>query len=313
MERKDRIEGAIYGAVLGDAMGVPVEFRSRKELDADPVVSFRSNGTHGQPKYAWSDDSSLMLAQMDSLSTKSRVCYADQAKRFLHWRDRATYTSHKKVFDIGNTTAVSLERLRHLKDPTRAGSADTRCSGNGALMRILPLSIWLAVHEPDIDKALTLVEKCSSMTHRSWISIRCCQFYSLVVRGILTGGCVEYGTVFARQIMVLKRIHTDLFAETRLWDPKFFELTRDDIKSDGYVVSTLEAALWCCRHAKGVIPGILQAVNLGGDTDTTGCVTGGLCGLSRGWQNIPHQHYTAVNKFPLLFDLVLEFLQETER
>lgn len=312
MERKDRIEGAIYGAVLGDAMGVPVEFRSRKELDADPVVSFRSNGTHGQPKYAWSDDSSLMLAQMDSLAKKKKVCYADQAKRFLHWRDRATYTSHRRVFDIGNATAVSLERLRHLRDPTRAGSTDKRCSGNGALMRILPLCIWLAEKEPDLGKALLAVEKCSSMTHRSTISIRCCQFYSMVIRGILTGGCVGFGMTLARETMVWSGLHSDLFAETRLWNPKFFELTRDDIKSDGYVVNTLEAALWCCRHAKGVIPGILQAVNLGSDTDTTGCVTGGLCGLSRGWQDIPHQHYTAVNKFPLLFDLVNDFLSAIE-
>ena len=312
MDRKDRIEGAIYGAILGDAMGVPVEFRSRRELEKDPVTDFRSGGTHGQPKYAWSDDSSLMLAQMDSLVSKKRINYADQSRCFLNWRDHAKYTSHGKVFDIGGTTSVSLERIRYLKDTTRAGSADERCSGNGALMRILPLCIWLAVHEDKIDDALEFVEKCSSMTHRSSISIRCCQFYSLVVRGILCGGCIGYGMLMAREIMAQKKLHSELIAKTRLWED-FNTLTRDDIKSDGYVVSTLEAALWCVQRTKGVMQDIMTAVNLGGDTDTTGCVAGGLSGLSRGWFGIPQKHIKQLNNSPLVLDLVLDFLQATEK
>lgn len=168
------------------------------------------------------------------------------------------------------------------------------------------------MHEQDLDKALTVVEKCSSMTHRSKISIRCCQFYSLVVRGILSGGCVGYGMILAKETLQDRGMHKSLTKKTLLFDPDFANLTRDDIKSDGYVVSTLEAALWCTRHAKGVLSGILDAVNLGGDTDTTGCVAGGLCGLSRGWSNIPQEHMSAVNKFPLVADLIIDFLSITD-
>ena len=158
MTCEDRIMGAFYGAVLGDALGVPVEFQTRKQLDRDPVAGFRQDGSHGQPRYSWSDDTSLALAQLDSLNRKRKVNYADQARRFLMWRDEAKYTSHGRVFDIGNATSAALENLRCFKDPTRAGSADERYSGNGALMRILPLCIWIAVHESDIDKGLHYVE-----------------------------------------------------------------------------------------------------------------------------------------------------------
>ena len=311
MMKINRIQGAIYGAILGDAMGVPVEFRSRKELDKDPVTSFRAGGTHGQPQYAWSDDSSLMLAQMDSLGQKERINYSDQAVRFLQWRDEAKYTSHGRVFDIGNATAVSLERLRYLKDPTRGGSTDVRCSGNGALMRILPLCLWLAEHERNLDKALVAVEKCSSMTHRSSISIRCCQFYSMVIRGILSGGCVGYGMILARETLVQRGMHSELVAKTQLWKD-FSKLNRDDIKSDGYVVSTLEAALWCVMRTKGVMTDIMTAVNLGGDTDTTGCVAGGLAGLSRGFYGIPDRHVRAIDKNKAARNIISRFLEVVE-
>ena len=308
---RNRIEGAIYGAILGDAMGVPVEFRSRRELTRDPVIGFESGGTHGQPRYAWSDDSALMLAQMDSLVKKKKVNYADQAVRFLQWRDDAKYTSHGRVFDIGGATSASLERLRYLKDPTRAGSANVLCSGNGALMRILPLCIWLAEHEPDLDKALKVVEKCSSMTHRSKISIRCCQFYSLVVRGILTGGCVGYGMLLARENMKQRKIFDLLFNETRLWG--FQKLRIGDIRSSGYVVDTLEAALFCVQQNKSdVMESILAAVNLGGDTDTTACVAGGLAGLSRGLHNIPDCHILAIEKHRKIKQIISSFVDLSE-
>ena len=172
-------------------------------------------------------------------------------------------------------------------------------------MRILPLCIWLAIKEPNLEKALVVIEKATSLTHRSILSIRCCQFYSLVVRGILSGGCVGYGCVLARETMSRLGIHSALSISTRLWDPEFFNLKRDDIKSDGYVVSTLEAALWVTRNGKGLLTDIYTAVNLGGDTDTTACVVGGLVGLSRGSGPITKHHIQQLG--PRLANMISNF------
>lgn len=156
------IEPAMLGSIVGDALGVPVEFTSRSSLREAPVTGLRGFGTHHQPAGTWSDDSSLMLCLAVSLA-EAGVDYHDQAARFVSWMRNASWTPHGEVFDIGNATREARFRLDAGVDPTEAGLAGEFYSGNGSLMRILPMGLYLAF--AGRDERVEIAAACSRLTH----------------------------------------------------------------------------------------------------------------------------------------------------
>jgi ADP-ribosylglycohydrolase len=139
----DWVTGAMLGKAIGDALGVPVEFRSRDALRRDPVSGMRAFGTHHQPAGIWSDDTSLALCLAESLC-ETGIDFFDQADRFVRWRRLGYWTPRGEVFDIGGATARAICRLEEGVEPTEAGPAGESDCGNGSLMRILPLALFLA-------------------------------------------------------------------------------------------------------------------------------------------------------------------------
>lgn len=280
---RGRVEGALVGLVVGDALGVPVEFKDRAVLARDPVTGMRGYGTHGQPPGTFSDDGSLALASAESLLEG----YDPVAMmgRFLAWHDQGTWGAHGEVFDIGMTTKAALRRFARGEPPERWGSDSERENGNGSLMRILPVALAAAGEGPEV-----VIERCSAasaLTHAHPRSRLCCALYGLVAAGILAGGTVSASLAKASATLAPavpeaeRRILADLLSGAVL------HRTMDEIRSTGYVVHTLEAALWCMSRCLGFERCVLEAVNLGDDTDTVGAVTGGLAGLFYGLDAIP--------------------------
>jgi ADP-ribosyl-[dinitrogen reductase] hydrolase len=299
---RERILGGMWGAVVGDALGVPVEFTSRAVRKRDPVIDMRGYGTHHQPPGTWSDDSSLLLCTVDSL-VHHEFDLHDMGQRFVRWYREGYWTPWGKVFDIGGTTRRAIGRLEKGVDPELAGDADEASNGNGSLMRILPIALRFASSDrghssrpgasggvspqslpPDqlIDRA----HRVSGLTHRHPRSQIACGFYCLIVAELLRGATPleAYGTAVDTGLKTYAAppyLH-EMGLFLKFVSGRIHELPESDIGSSGYVIDTLEACVWCLLTSSSYEEAVLKAVNLGDDTDTTGCVTGGLAGVCYG-------------------------------
>ena len=291
---------ALLGLAVGDALGVPVEFLSRAARLKDPVTDMRAFGTHHQPAGTWSDDSSLTFCLAESLARpggrSGEPNLADFAQRSINWLDNSYWTAHGKTFDVGNTTRTAINRLRHGTTPTAAGPRSEEDNGNGALMRILPLAFhetWRA-KKLDLNAAWQLTEDVASVTHGHPRSTLGCLLYLLVARGLLAGLTPTDAFLQMRQLADywLENGNNRPVSEVKYYQWWVLSGTLPDqpeskIASSGYVVHTLEAALWCLLRHDSYAATVLAAVNLGDDTDTTGAVAGGLAGLAYGEAGIP--------------------------
>jgi ADP-ribosylglycohydrolase len=312
---KDQIHGALWGAVVGDALGVPVEFQSRQSLRTNPVTGMRGFGTHGQPAGTWSDDSSLLLCTVDSLVSCRGFNPADLGQRFVRWESFGYWTPHGDVFDVGMATFQAISHLAHGMSPEEAGGTDEYSNGNGSLMRILPMAIWFR-ESPDEELAV-YARRASSLTHRHARSQMACALYCLMIKKLLDGASAEeafedarksFGRIYASVPFAQERSHFQFLETGRLSNA-----TEMEINSSGYVMHTLTAGIWCLLTSKSFEETVLKAVNLGGDTDTTGCVAGGLAGACYGAESIPEIWKATVAREQALAALFTQFTEAAPR
>jgi ADP-ribosylglycohydrolase len=296
---KNSIRAALLGLAVGDALGVPVEFISRHVRQRDPVTGLRAYGTHHQPAGTWSDDASLTFCLAETLARPNGLAdapdLADFGRRAINWLDNGYWTAHNQRFDVGGATRAAIQSLKAGVPPSQAGPRSEFDNGNGALMRILPLvfhQTWQA-ENLDLNAAWTLTEAVASVTHGHPRSTLGCWLYLLVARGLANG---LTPTVAYEQMQILANpwLQTDSIPAVvqdkhyqRILTGKLSDFSEAEIQSSGYVVHTLEAALWCLLKYDTYAATVLAAVNLGDDTDTTGAVAGGLAGLAYGEAGIP--------------------------
>ena len=284
---ESRITGGILGAVVGDALGVPVEFRSRGQVQRDPVTGMRAYGTHGQPAGTWSDDSSLLLCAAESLAGHE-FDVEDMGRRFVRWAHYGHWSPHGVVFDIGIATSQALRRMAAGTPAVECGGTGEYDNGNGSLMRILPVCVRFA--ELPVEDFVMRIGQASALTHGHPRSVMACVFYGWIVRGLLRGECPQAAWEGARREFAEQYAqsgHEEYAAFSRVLNDGFCQLPESEISSSGYVIHTLEAAVWCLLTTRSYAECVLRAVNLGEDTDTTGCVAGGLAGLCYGRSEIP--------------------------
>lgn len=248
---KNRLKAAIYGLAIGDALGVPVEFKKRGTFEVTVMIGY---GTHNQPAGTWSDDTSMTLATCDSIKQCGGIDIGDMRNRFRDWLYGAKYTVDNKVFDVGGTTRIALE--------TGQGLEDFYSNGNGSLMRVIPLAF--------IEMNAGTVAAVSAITHANNISIDICCEYVSIAKQLADGKSLADATVYCSG-----RI------------PEIYKLNESEIKSTGFVVDTFEAALWAVATTDNYRDAVLKAVNLGDDTDTVAAVAGGLAGIIYGMEGIP--------------------------
>ncbi len=309
MNSTERLYGAIWGVAVGDALGVPVEFRSRKSLDADPVNDMCAGGTHGQVAGTWSDDSSLTFCLMEELST-GKVDFQEIAGKFLNWLRYAYWTPHGSVFDRGIATTNAILRFEMGHQAIACGGYDEYDNGNGSLMRILPLAF--VGNSSDEITRYELVKYTSSITHMHFRSVFACFVYTEYARMLLKG-------MDKFEAYDLLKTNINRFAEEGEFNPKevsrfdrilkgdIHKIPREAISGSGYVLHTLEASLWSFLTTDSYTEATLKAVNLGEDTDTTGAVTGGLAGLYYGLKEIPSEWLNVLARKNDIEELIQRF------
>jgi len=301
---KNSIQAALIGMAVGDALGVPVEFMSRSSLDRTPVTDMREYGTHHQPKGTWSDDSSLAFCLAESLCKGYDT--QDMAEWFIAWYFEGKWTPHGRVFDAGAITIGAIRRLKSGVKPTEAGGGSEDDNGNGALMRILPLVFH--IQNFTMEQRFLYVKEVASLTHKHIRSVVACFIYIEYALSLLQGNSKEiaYQNVCKEAGFFLKHIaisEKELSYFKYIFNGGLPTMHRQLIHSSGYVLHTLEAALWCVLTSNSYSETVLKAVNLGEDTDTTAAVAGGLAGILYGIDKIPHEWQTVLAKYELIIDL----------
>lgn len=292
-EINNPVKSGIWGLVVGDALGVPVEFKSRDYLKQNPLTDMIGFGTYNQPEGTWSDDSSLALCLADELTRG--LTLQEIGNSFVKWFYQNHWTPHGEVFDIGISTREAIIRLKDGEKAELAGNWEENSNGNGSLMRILPL-LFEVQKIKDRKEKYELIKKVSSITHGHIRSCLAC-FYYLEFASFLSSE-VKYPISDAYKVanhsllklteeLEINPKEVELFR--RITNGKLTELQEEAIQSSGYVIHTLEASIWCLLTTKSYKEAVLKAINLGEDTDTTGAVVGGLAGLYYGQNSIPKE------------------------
>ena len=307
MLRKDKLLGGVLGLAVGDALGVPVEFVQREVLKSSPVESMEGYGSHNQPVGTWSDDTSMVLATLDSMCRGFSTDGMMEA--FSRWYNMAEYTPFGEVFDIGGTTRLAIQRYLMGENVSDCGSSDVYSNGNGSLMRMLPMILYLDV-TPINSNAVDLIYKVSGLTHARLISKIACVYYVYI--GMYLMVYSDKNEAMEDAIKAVDEYYKDtVYPDTRLGSlNRVFTLSEEDIKSSGYVVDSLEASIWCLYNSNSYTEAVLRAVNLGEDTDTIGAITGSLAGLFIGGDNLPKEWVDSLQAKDKILQIVDRFYEQ---
>lgn len=291
------IKSVLFGVAVGDALGVPVEFKSRKTLNENPITDMIGYGTYNLQPGTWSDDSSLTFCLAEALTNEFDLNII--GKNFVKWVYENFWTPRGNVFDIGFATRQAIDRLAKGELPELAGGFDVSSNGNGSLMRISPLLFYLL--DKQINERFEITKQVSSITHGHIRSVIACFYYLEFARQLFAhkDKFEIYKSLqpeITSHLTSLSINQTEIGLFDRLLRQNIYEQKEENIFSSGYVLHTLEASIWCLLTTNNYKDAVLKAVNLGEDTDTTGAVTGGLAGLLYGLDNIPKKWINQIAK-----------------
>lgn len=318
-----KIKSVMIGHAIGDALGVPVEFASREELDESPVTDMEGYGTYPYPPGTWSDDTSMSLAALDSLS-KGSIKWNEIMLNFGRWLRDGEYTPTGEAFDAGQTCVNAImSYFANITKATESGGTDERSNGNGSLMRIHPFALYEYAKKTF---NLEVIHTASALTHDHERSKVACGIYSFVLWELLNSpskASIRIGLNKAKRFYInsheLGAYYKMLFrkiglTEIHFEDPDTFEpAKREEIKSGGYVVHTLEAAIWCLMNTHSFKECVLTAVNLGDDTDTVAAIAGGLAAALYGYDSIPQEWLNTLIKRDYIEDMCATAAKTWER
>ena len=311
---KNYWKDGVFGVVVGDALGCPVQFEDRAIVADHPVTDMRGNGTFNLPAGSWTDDSSMTLALLDSICRTDKLDLNHIMGNFVDWFDEGDFTPFGVSFDIGMGTMRAITAYKHRRNPRQCGSFDERNNGNGGLMRIIPACLYCYEQGLEDKEAIKQIHLVGSLTHAHIRSNIACGLYYFMVKAVLSGNGPTFksrlqeglSNGFAYYEKALAD-HENLEYYDRLRDlNQFADTPAERIRSSGYVVDTLEAVVWSLINTDSYESALLKAVNLGDDSDTVGAIAGGLAGLGYGrgglW-GIPQKWIDAIQKKEWIADL----------
>ena len=299
----------MMGLIVGDALGVPVQFMEKEEIITrtfGSVKSMESGGVYNMPAGTWSDDGSMALATLDSIVNNKKIDLQDIMDCFCKWELEGKYTQYGEAFDQGNTCTEAIYRYIKDKNIDTCGCVGENSNGNGSLMRILPACIFLALDEETSEEnKMDLIHNVSGLTHNHLRSKMACGLYYAMVDALLHSGdksslenILQAG--IDNGLKYYGNNRENYFEMTHF--AKLFhldELQRTDernMRSGGYVIETIEAAVWCLITTDSLKECLLKVVNMGHDTDTVAAVAGGLAGLYYGVDAIPKEWLDKIMK-----------------
>ena len=319
----------IMGVLIGDALGNPVQFMSRASVRKRGLVKgMEKGGVFNMPAGSWTDDGSMTLATLDSLTQKGTLDYDDIMERFIRWDSDGQYTPFGRAYDQGITCMDAIDRYSRTHKWDSCGKTGEKANGNGGLMRIMPVCLYAAIKEKDgtmtEKEAVQAVHNATLLTHNHLRACTASGIYYFMCKEILKNRGFFNNTDAAdaaadivpakASVSVLREIlqsamdaavsfyrqnnmDDELVSYTRIKNlEEFAKLPADKIRSSGYVVHTLEASVWTLVTTGSLEEALLQGVNLGDDADTVGAVAGGLSGLYYGYGSVPAAWKDAMQK-----------------
>ena len=297
------VHGALFGLAIGDALGVPAEFNNRSMLQLEPVTDFIGYKSHNQPPGTFSDDSSLTFCLAESLCNGYNL--NDVAARLVKYFFEGYWTAGGTVFGVGKSTEDSITRLRDGVPPERSGNYDVNCTGNGSLMRILPLLFYVRAYPVGMRYHMTRQVAC--ITHGSMQTILPCFYYLEFALELLNGNDKQTAYANAAKTVSTFIATLEIGKDKEVLKPLIKEditqRSEESINTIHYAVQTIQAAMYCFMKTNSYTEAVLMAVNLGADTDTTAAVTGGLAGLYYGFDTIPKKWIDEIQRSNEIRDL----------
>jgi ADP-ribosyl-[dinitrogen reductase] hydrolase len=289
----------MIGLAVGDALGAAVEFESPGSFS--PVTGYRGGGPHGLEAGEWTDDTSMALALADSIAS-GEWDLNDQTRAYVEWWKAGTYSVNGRCFDIGLTTRNALDNFIAGKNARTSGDRSENASGNGSIMRLAPVPIrFVHLYPAKIDELAKLAGESSLPTHASDQCVSACRYLAVVLAALIHGEnrdeVLSPGWKPLQQINQSSPLHPLINAVAR---GSFKQKRPPEICGSGWVVKSLEAALWAFHDASTFEEAVLRAVNLGDDADTTGAVCGQLAGAFWGESKIPTSMRSGLARMDLL-------------
>lgn len=295
MEPIERYRGCLLGLAVGDALGAPLEFKRPGSFT--PIDDMVGGGAHDVMPGQWTDDTSMALCLADSLIEQKGFNPVNQLQKYVRWLREGYLSSIDECFDIGNTTLEALKRFEKTQEPY-CGPTNPRNAGNGSIMRLAPVPLFYAKNPL---KAIQKSGESSRTTHQAITAIDACRYFGALLVGAVNGVSKEE---------LLSERYTPIpgYWEENPLVEQIDEIARGsfkyrqppEIQGSGYVVKSLEAALWAFYHGNSFRDGCLLAVNLGMDADTTGAVYGQLAGAFYGEREIPESWRTQLIRSHLI-------------
>ena len=301
---KDIVINGIMGFIIGDALGVPLEFKKRDLFKNNTVTDMISSDRIGS-KGVWSDDSSMVIATMKSIiDNKGKINYESIMDNFILWVSNKDFIATDKAFGIGRATFFALGNYhnKRYEKITECGMKGFNYNGNGSLMRILPIAYYCYYKKLNDDEIYHLVKDISSLTHSHEISVLGCFIYVLLVIELLSGEEKENAYSNIKKYNYRKYFSLEnIKYYDRLLNNDISKLNVDSISSMGFIVDTLEAVIWCFINNNSYDKCVIEAINLGNDSDTIGALVGGLSGIYYG--NLPSKWLDSIVKKDYLLKL----------
>ena len=298
MNLLNRQKGSLLGLAIGDALGCTLEFK--KPGTFKPINTIIGGGVHKLKAGQWTDDTSLALCLAQSLIDCKGFEAKDQMQKYCKWDEEGYMSSTGKCFDIGNTTLKALDKFRATGEPY-SGMTEESSAGNGSIMRLAPIPIYFSQNPK---KALKYAALSSKTTHANEMCMDACRYMTGIMLGLLSGENKK--TVLSHEYSPINNyfINNPLCEAIReVANGSFKRKQPPQIKGSGYVVESLEAALWSFYNTDNFREGALKAVNLGNDADTTGAIYGQIAGVCYGIDKIPSNWISVLSFRELIINI----------
>ncbi len=311
----DRKRGTLIGLAVGDALGAAIEFRPPGTFE--PVTGYRDGGPHHLKAGEWTDDTSMALALAASIGDdgwdldNQNIDWWDgwnldnQMAHYIDWWHHGRYSVNGRCFDIGNTTRNALRNYVASKNVRTSGGTSESASGNGSIMRLAPVPIRYAAdfYPSRIDRLCLLASESSIPTHANEQCKSACRYLATVLAALIAGE--KRNKVLSpdwMQLQFINNLYPLHFAINKVAKGSYRHSNPPEIKGSGWVVQSLEAALWAFHDANSFEEAVLKAVNLGDDADTTGAVCGQLAGAYWGESGIPQSLRSGLARMDMIED-----------
>ncbi len=273
-DERERYRGALLGLAAGDAVGTTLEFKSPGSFE--PIDDMVGGGPFGLQPGEWTDDTSMALCLAASLAHCQGFDARDQMNRYCNWWSQGYMSSNGRCFDIGNTVSDALRRFQLTGDPY-AGSTEPRSAGNGSLMRLAPVVLF---YHPDRAACVRFAAESSRTTHGATEAVDACKIFAAILSSALDGSSKAEVLAAAEPASSSSRLNS-------IAAGAYAGRTASEIRGSGYVVDSIEAALWSFERTDSFRDAVLAAANLGDDADTTAAICGQVAGAFYGADAIP--------------------------